>query len=124
MSSGFFAFERPGQDRLLSTWFMSSTPDCHLTKAYCEMLNTYWRRNYFSRQKTERGEIIIKQIHKYLVRNAGLASLWVHPLIAKLLRVYPYHWFHYSFYRLIAKDRISRQIWKATRNLAPIFHIN
>jgi hypothetical protein len=117
-ASGFFAFANPGPDRLLSSWFLVSSPDCHLTKAYCQAVNQYWRRNYFPHQQTRLGRKIIRQANKILLRNTRLSALWVHPLTAKILRLHPYHWFHYLFYRVLATDGRSQELWQATRKIS------
>jgi mannosyltransferase OCH1-like enzyme len=31
---GFFAFARPGSDRMISNWFLASTPSHHITKTW------------------------------------------------------------------------------------------
>jgi hypothetical protein len=51
LTSGFFAFEKPGTDRLLPSWFLAPAENCHLTQAYRRAVNTYWSRNQFSYQR-------------------------------------------------------------------------
>lgn len=40
---GFFAFEKPGGDRLLSTWFLYSEPRHYLTTAWKKATVKYWK---------------------------------------------------------------------------------
>lgn len=45
--SGFFAFSKPGPDRLMSNWFLASDTECKLTAQLCEVVNAYCRANGF-----------------------------------------------------------------------------
>jgi Capsular polysaccharide synthesis protein len=42
-TTGFFAFARPGPDRLLSSWFLASEPDHPLTVEWQERVREYWQ---------------------------------------------------------------------------------
>jgi len=114
MTSGFFAFERHGDDRLISSWFLASTKESYLTTALCEAINWYWGKNRFPYQKRKYGRKAIKWIGKILNQNPRRASLWAHPLTLKILKLQPYYCFQYVFYRLLATDRRSREIWDKT----------
>lgn len=118
LTSGFFAFEKPGRDRLISSWFLASGKNCHLTDAYCQEVNSYWSRNLFLHQNKPLGRKIVKWTGKILNRNVRLAGLWVHPFTAKILRLHPYHWFHYIFYRVVATDERSGKIWCQTPKIS------
>jgi hypothetical protein len=41
--SGFFAFARPGRDRLLSTWLLAARPHHKLVEAWLAACSRYWR---------------------------------------------------------------------------------
>jgi capsular polysaccharide synthesis protein len=43
METGFFAFSRPGKDRLLSTWFLASEPGHPLAAGWLDRAIRYWR---------------------------------------------------------------------------------
>ncbi|MEA3051074.1 MAG: hypothetical protein QOG84_2910 [Sphingomonadales bacterium] len=43
MGSGFFAFARPGRDRLLSTWLLAATPGHALVEKWLAACRRYWR---------------------------------------------------------------------------------
>jgi hypothetical protein len=118
LTSGFFAFEKPGKDRLISSWFLASGPHCHLTGAYCRAVNLYWSRNHFPYQHQRAGRIIIKWMGKILNGNTRRAGLWVHPLTAKVFQLHPYHWFHYMFYRVVTTDERSGEIWRQTPKIS------
>jgi len=114
LTSGFFAFRNPGPDRLLSNWFMASQKNCHLTETICRLVNAYWSQNHFTFQNYSWGQKIIQQLDQQLNRSAYRASWWVHPVIVKTLRLHPYYWFHYLFYRCVHTDPRSGEIWSRT----------
>jgi hypothetical protein len=111
--SGFFAFAKPARDRLLSSWFMAATKDCDLAKAYAAMCNEHFTLNDrpLKSRVTRR---IAKIIERQCMRSPRVASWLVYPRAVKIFPVNPYFWFHYTFYRLVATDERSRQIWDAT----------
>ncbi len=43
LANGFFAFSRPGPDRLLATWFLVAQPAHPLVQAWQERVERYWR---------------------------------------------------------------------------------
>jgi len=43
--SGFFAWSRPGPDRLLANWFLAAAPDNALVKGWERAAAAWWRRN-------------------------------------------------------------------------------
>lgn len=50
--SGFFAFDKPGPDRMLSTWFLAATNNSNITGQWREEIYSYWsertqRDSYF-----------------------------------------------------------------------------
>jgi hypothetical protein len=109
--SGFFAFDRPGRDRLISSWFLASRKECYLTVRYCEVVNSYWRDNCLSSTRHAR---IVKLLTAVLNRNPSLTRLWFSVVVRKILKIYPYYWFHYLFARLVREDRLFKQIWTTT----------
>ncbi len=113
MTTGFFAFEKPGPDRLLSSWFLASGKDSYLTNAMCRAYSRYWS-NSFPYQNSKFGKIAIERIDRVLNQNARRAGLWAHPLFVKIFRLQPYFCFQYVFYRLVATDRRSRELWERT----------
>ncbi|MES1156219.1 MAG: capsular polysaccharide synthesis protein, partial [Alphaproteobacteria bacterium] len=42
MQSGFFAFERPGPDRMLSSWFLAAEKGSYIVEQWREAANDYW----------------------------------------------------------------------------------
>jgi Capsular polysaccharide synthesis protein/Polysaccharide pyruvyl transferase len=44
MSAGFFAFSKPGPDRMLSSWFLSSEPASPVLRAWKRRMEAFWRQ--------------------------------------------------------------------------------
>ncbi len=112
LSSGFFAFVKPGRDRLISSWFLAGDPGCHLVQAYCRMINDYFTLN----SRPLKGRVarrIAKIIERLFKKRARSASWLVYPRAVKIFPVNPYFWMHYTFYRLVHEDAASRQLWEA-----------
>jgi hypothetical protein len=52
LKTGFFAFDRPGPDRLISSWFLAAVPNNYLIQRWAESTLEYWngraeRDHYF-----------------------------------------------------------------------------
>ncbi len=124
-SSGFFAFERPGADRLISSWFLASASGCALTAAYREAVNAYWSKNTFSgrspRTNQDAGRLrraLVRRLQKRTRKDSRLPRLWFSFPVRKGLRTYPYYWFHYLFAEVVARNRAAREVWSRTPRLS------
>lgn len=52
MATGFFAFDRPGPDRMLASWFLAAAPDNYIIERWKNRVSEYWsgrasRDHYF-----------------------------------------------------------------------------
>lgn len=43
LGPGFFAFDRPGPDRLISSWFLAAEPNNYIIRRWAELTLQYWR---------------------------------------------------------------------------------
>lgn len=114
MTSGFFAFRDPGKDRILSSWFLASSTNCHLIKHFAKAHNDFFSSNYFTRQNSLIGKEVVRKLHKRLRKSTKLSRWWLNPIIVKILKVYPYFIFHYHFDKIINSDKRSSDIWEST----------
>lgn len=112
LGDGFFAFEQPGPDRLLASWFLVSTSNCHLTNTYRDAVNAYWRNNHFTNQHTTIGKKAVARLERWLNVDSSRTRFWFSAPVTKGLRVYPYYWFHYLLAEVIRRDARSRAIWE------------
>lgn len=119
LSSGFFAFRRPGIDRMLSSWFLAAHQNNQLVDVYCKAVNQFWPSNKDIQLWVDRPiihRLILKsKLHGYLKRRP---TLWYHPIFVKGLKIYPYFWFFYLFEKLYNENQIVREIWEQTNKLS------
>jgi hypothetical protein len=117
MGSGFFAFYRPGEDRLISNWFLSAEKGSPIiTKLYDRMI-AFWINNNFN-VSAKKQKKRIKKLSKILNRSEKTTKYWFNPVITKIIRVYPYFVFHYMFERLVSVDPESKIIWQNTKKFS------
>lgn len=119
IKNGFFAFSSPSKDRLISSWFMASEPNNTITREFAQTVNNYWLEN----PKMDRSNNlkIIKHffLRVYLVftghTNDSIdTSYWFSFFIRKILKIYPYFWFHYLFYEVYTNNSECRLLWDNT----------
>lgn len=115
MDMGFFAFHTPGDDRPISSWFLSSSPEAKITSRFCEEVNRYWLTNYFSNQNNYIGRFLYTHAHTRMKRSRyDSTRFWLLFTLMRIFQVYPYFWFHYLFGLLIGKDKSFKQEWSST----------
>jgi hypothetical protein len=113
MQNGFFAFERPGPDRMISSWFIASTVDNHITNTFKELVLNYWSQN---KRMTLIDNSKWRFLNKYL-RSLG-THIWFQPFVTKVLRIHPYFWFHYLFEENYLRDNEVKQRWNDTPKIS------
>lgn len=118
MGSGFFAFERPFKDRMIASWFIASETNNYITLIYQKAVNQYWDNNQNLTSFETSRWLFLKR--KFERRNP---QLWFNPVVTKLLKVYPYFWFHYLFEKIYLKDKKVKKLWdKAPQISADVPH--
>jgi len=109
MDTGFFAFEKPGPDRMISSWFLAAYKDNYIAQAFQQKINAFWHKN--------KGLKLIEETQwPYLHRkiNKHNTNLWFNPVFIKILKVHPYFWFHYLFAKIYSEDSQFRELWDAS----------
>lgn len=121
MSSGFFAFDSPGKDRMMSSWFMAAVPGNALVDIYGRATCGYWRGTPRLRP-VEQVNRIARLLDSPRVRNfmAQRSWLWHSFFVKKVLRVYPYFWFHFLFGHCYRRKRRFRAVWDATPKVSAL----
>ncbi|QNI44026.1 capsular polysaccharide synthesis family protein [Synechococcus sp. WH 8101] len=114
---GFFAFANPGPDRLLSNWFLASSPDHplmqHWSKRY-EQLLRYPRPKWCKPlQKPLR-----RWLKHRLKHSPHAARIWCHPLTHRLSAHLPYFGQHYCFTEILRTQPPLRALWRAVPTLS------
>jgi Capsular polysaccharide synthesis protein len=111
MSSGFFAFRRPGPDREFSNWFLVAEPENLLIRRFRDRVNAYWREHDLS---SDRYPALISWMNVRFNRNQATTRWWFSWFVVKVLKVHPYFWNHYLFAHLLRSDSECRSIWGVT----------
>ena len=115
--SGFFAFSKPGKDRILSSWFIAGSKDCPIIKKWNEYFIAHFFRNHFNINSSLKKKMIIF-LSRYLNKNIITARFWLSPIVTKILRIYPYFIIHYVFERVISTDYECKTIWNNTKKIS------
>lgn len=117
--NGFFAFDRPGIDRPISSWFLASSENSILTQVYCDEVNRYWSENCFSNQNNKFGEFIDTYLQKR-IKQTDHETFQFRTLFnaIKFSKVYPYFWFHYIFSIIIANNSLCGEKWRSATKLS------
>jgi hypothetical protein len=111
LDSGFFAFDRPGRDRLMSSWFLASRPSGYIPQQMFEALGRY----YLGRRLVDAGwrRVVRRTLDGALNRSIRTTSLWFAWPLPEL-GISPYLSFHYLFNLLTKTDPSFREIWERT----------
>lgn len=111
--SGFFAFERPGRDRLIANWFLACSPNNPIAARLHDRLCRYWSETSL-RSNDVQAQRLQRLLSALLNRSSWTARIWLSPAMQRGLNITPYFVFHYLFADLISNDAGCRAIWKAT----------
>jgi len=113
ISAGFFAFERPGPDRMISSWFLAAAPDNYIAAAFRNRVNKYWQE-YTGIRLVEgtRWKFLVKKLQD------SNPQVWFHPIFTRVLKVHPYFWFHHTFENVYLSDERFRKQWDASPKLS------
>jgi hypothetical protein len=112
-ASGFFAFYKPGRDRIMSNWFIASKKNSPLILKIQEAYVSFFTTNDFNIDGKVKKKII-RFFSKILNKNTKTARLWFLPFFTKTLKIYPYFIFHYIFEKLVNTDNECKLIWQNT----------
>ena len=104
MQAGLFFFSKPGPDRLISNWFISSMPNHPILVKLYGSLCEYWQSNNFrnhGRGPNRWEGWLLRGIN----RNLDWPRVWFSWPLRKLIRVYPYMVYHYLLFDLISRNK-------------------
>ena len=114
IKSGFFAFERPGPDRMISNWFLVAKKDNILVQNLNQVHNNYWIENPKMKiYDPENANILIRsnKVQQFLYERP---TYWLSFFITKILKVYPYFCFHFMFQKTYESDEQFKKVWDQT----------
>lgn len=117
-AKGFFAFRSPGEDRLMSNWFIAADKDDPILAALHDAFVPLWLGSSFRNQGRPFGKWVLATLQPVLRRHPALTLFWTTALARRILGVYPYFIFHYTFNRVILTRRHCRRLWQAGGKLS------
>lgn len=107
----FFAFRNPRPDRLMANWFIAAEPQSIILQRLYESFFAYYADNHFSNQDTVLGNILLRCFNQLWSNDVKTTLKWHTWFARKILRVYPYYIFHYTFNKLILSDPECGKLW-------------
>ncbi len=72
MTSGFFAFAKPGCDRLVSSWFLATVTDNAIVKEWAKLTEEYWE----SRKEPDEYYWFHYLFEEGVNKNAEMKNIW------------------------------------------------
>jgi hypothetical protein len=111
MNSGFFAFDRPGRDRIISSWFLAAEPGNHFVSEMFALMRDYWDHEPVRRDDRN---LIVRVLARLLKVSHRTRSWWFSNLLRNRLGASPYFALHYGFEKLVREDRECGEIWRRT----------
>lgn len=111
LRSGFFAFNRPRPNRIISNWFLAAEPGNALASLMFERMLAYWEDHSF---RNAQRPLLAKGLSRLLRGSPRTRGWWFSPLVTETFRVYPYYVFMYMFERLVSEDPECARIWADT----------
>jgi hypothetical protein len=108
--NGFFAFEKPRYDKLISSWFFASIPNHPIPIIWLNEVLKYWTIGPIAPR------FITKIWHMFLkiCIKAKLSKFFVtNPMFftKKYLGLFPYNWFHFIFGHEYSKNSELKMVW-------------
>ena len=115
--SGFFAFDKPTPDKLLSNWFLATSRECPIPSRLYEELVFYWSKINFTQDVSILQRTTTQILSRILNHNEKMTRFWFSPIVTKHLHGYPYFVFHYLFAKLVEEDDDVRKAWVETEKI-------
>jgi hypothetical protein len=116
---GFFAFSSPGDDRLLSNWFLAASPGHILCQAWLKEHIAFFQRQSKVGAPNLLQRAIFRGLDKIGRRNSLCSQLWLRPGIGRLTGYRePYFISHYCFTRCLNRDPELHRLWERVAPLS------
>ena len=112
VESGFFAFRNPGPDRLIASWFIAANPENEILANLHRKFVSLWTLNRFVSRSNGFGKFARRQLSSLLNKTPELTTYWFAFFPMRVLRVYPYYIFHYTFNWLILGNAACGKAWE------------
>jgi hypothetical protein len=113
--TGFFAFHRPGMDRIMSTWFLGAEPGNVLVSRLFDRMLEYWGDHSF---RNDERRFLVHVLTGLLKASPRTRSWWFSRPLRDWLALTPYYAFHYGFEKLVREDPECARIWHETPDIS------
>lgn len=110
--AGFFFFQNPGRDRIISNWFIAAYPGNEFLNQVFVQLCEYWNHNNFVNLGRKELNTFEALLNKIINRNLYFPLVWFHPIMTKFFKITPYLIYHYKVYQLLMKDNEMKEMFK------------
>jgi hypothetical protein len=117
IGSGFFAFDRPGPDRLISSWFLAAEPKNILVSRLYDRMLAYWGDH---KLQGNRRQFSVRLLTRMLEGSPSTRGLWFSRPMTEWLAIAPYYAFHYGFEKLIREDPECARVWENTPKISAV----
>jgi hypothetical protein len=117
LGSGFFAFSRPGRDRLLSNWFLAAEANNLLMTRMYERMLSYWGDH---KLRDNRRQFSVRALTRLLRKSPRTRALWFSRPVTSGLAIAPYYVFHYRFEKLLREDPQCAAVWERTPKISAV----
>jgi hypothetical protein len=99
----------------LANWFIAAESESIILQRLYDRLLKYFANNYFSNQGTPVGKRLVKYFSRRWNADYRTTGRWHSWFARKVLRVYPYYIFHYTFNQLILTDPECAALWNGAK---------
>jgi hypothetical protein len=112
---GFFGYEKPRFDKLISSWFLVASKGNVVIKKWHDKTMKFWSVGPVAPKLISK--VVQKCFHVlFKLKQAWIVKGLMWPM--KRIGIFPYFWFHYLFDKLYARDDEVRAIWDRVPKLA------
>lgn len=117
LQSGFFAFHKPGPDRIISTWFLAAAPGNTLVSRLFERMIEYWTSHpirHIHERTFPLERFFLKALNRLLAGSPRRRGWWFAHPVRNWLAAYPYFAHAYGLEKLVNDDPECAHIWSQT----------
>ena len=123
--SGFFAYDKPGPDRPISSWFLAASRDCRIVDIWHSAVrHSLTKTQAYARQDKWFGGAqhnwlndVMTRLYKYYLLSRFKYGNLVLPT-SENPGTENYFWFHYLFARLLDQDSEFHRLWESAPKIS------
>ena len=101
----------------MSNWFMAAESESVILQRLYQGFSDFYAHTYFWNQGTELGNKILDYFNPRWCSDVRTSVQWHSWFARKILRVYPYFIFHYTFNKLILSDSKCAKLWNQAQTI-------